>query len=348
MVGSIDDRIPPGHPIRPLKQLADKALASMSDLFEGMYAAIGRPSVPPERLLKAQLLIALFSVRSDRQFCEQLDFNLMFRWFLDMDLDEPAFDASTFSQNRERLIRHRVGEEFLAAVVREARKQRLLSDDHFSVDGTLIEAWASIRSFRRKDDPPGDSNGWNDFKGDKLSNETHESKTDPDSRLARKGNGQPAKLSFCGNVLMENRNGLVLDVDLAIADGRAERDGALRLLRRRKRRAGRRTVAADKGYDTRAFVDDCRELGFTPHVARNQHRTHPSAIDRRTTRHPGYAASLVVRRRIEQIFSWLKTCGGLRKARFRGRAKVSLAAHLSAAAYNLIRIARLVPAEALA
>jgi transposase len=348
MVGSIDDRIPREHPIRPLKRLADRVLASMGEVFEGMYAAIGRPSVPPERLLKAQLLIALFSVRSDRQFCEQLEYNLMFRWFLDMDLDESVFDASTFSQNRERLIRHHVGEEFLAAVVREAQSQRLLSEDHFSVDGTLIEAWASMKSFRPKGEPPGDSNGWSNFKGEKRSNETHESKTDSDARLARKGNGQAAKLSFCGNVLMENRNGLVVDIDLAIADGKAERDGALRLLQRRGRRRARRTVAGDKGYDTRAFVYGSRDLGFTPHVARNHHPTHPSAIDGRTTRHPGYASSMIVRRRIEQIFGWLKTCGGLRKARFRGRAKVSLAAHLSAAAYNLLRIARLRPSIAIA
>jgi transposase len=236
MVGSIDDHIPGHHPIRPLKKLADRALASMDEVFKSMYAQIGRPSVPPERLLKAQLLIALFSVRSDRQFCEQLEYNLLFRWFLDMDLDEPAFDASTFSQNRERLIRHRAGEEFLAAVVREATSQHLLSDDHFSVDGTLIQAWASLKSFRPKDEPPGDSNGWSDFKGEQRSNDTHESKTDPDARLARKGKGQEAKLSYCGNVLMENRYGLIVDLDLAIADGRAERDGALRLLERKPKR----------------------------------------------------------------------------------------------------------------
>jgi transposase len=348
MVGSIDDHIPQRHPIRPLKTLADRALASMNETFESMYAQIGRPSVPPERLLKAQLLIALFSVRSDRQFCEQLEYNLLFRWFLDMDLDEPAFDASTFSQNRERLIRHRAGEEFLAAVVREAQSQHLLSEDHFSVDGTLIQAWASLKSFRPKDEPPGDSNGWSNYKGEKRSNDTHESKTDPDARLARKGNGQEAKLSFCENILMENRHGLIVDVDLTIADGKAEREGALRLLQRQGRRRARRTLAADKGFDTRAFVDACRELGFTPHVARNQHRRHFSAIDGRTTRHRGYGISMIVRRRIEQIFGWLKSCGGLRKTRFRGLLKVSLDAYLTAAAYNLLRMARLktVPASA--
>jgi transposase len=348
MVGSIDDHIPQRHPIRPLKVLADRALASMNEVFEGMYAQIGRPSVPPERLLKAQLLIALFSVRSDRQFCEQLEYNLLFRWFLDMDLDEPAFDASTFSQNRERLIRHRAGEEFLAAVVREAKSQHLLSEDHFSVDGTLIEAWASLKSFRPKGEPPDDSNGWSDFRGEKRSNDTHESKTDPDARLARKGNGREAKLSYCENILMENRHGLIVDVDLAIADGKAERDGALRLLKRTGKRRARRTIAADKGFDTRAFVDACRQLGFTPHVARNQHRRHFSAIDERTTRHRGYGISMIVRRRIEQIFGWLKSCGGLRKTRFRGLLKVGLEAYLTAVAYNLLRMARLESTKAAA
>ncbi len=341
MVGSIDDRIPQQHPIRPLKVLVDQALASLSPVFDGMYAAIGRPSVPPERLLKAQLLIALFSIRSDRQFCEQLEYNLMFRWFLDMDLDEPAFDASTFSQNRERLIGHRVGEQFLESVVREAQRQHLLSEDHFSVDGTLIEAWASMKSFRPKDEPPDDSNGWSNFRGEKRSNKTHASKTDPDARLTRKGDGLTSKLSFCGNVLMENRNGLIVDLDLAIADGRAETAGALRMMKRRRAHKARRTLAADKAYDTRGFVDASRDLDYTPHVARNQHLHHPSAIDGRTTRHPGYGWSMIVRRRIEQIFGWLKTYGGLRKTRFRGQAKVGLAAQLSAAAYNLLRMVRL-------
>lgn len=341
LVGSLGDRIPASHPIRPLKALADHVLAGISTVFDGMYAAMGRPSIPPERLLKAQLLIALFSVRSDRQFCEQLEYNLLYRWFLDMEFDEPAFDASSFSQNRERLIKHRVGEQFLAAVVQEARSRRLLSDEHFSVDGTLIQSWASIKSFRPKDGPPGDGNGWCDFSGQTRSNDTHSSTTDPEARLARKGNGHEARLSYCGNVLMENRHGLVLDVDLAIADGFAEREGALRMLRRHRRGRRRGTVAADKAYDTRGFVAGCRDVGLTPHVARNQHRTHRSAIDGRTTRHPGYAASLVVRRRIEQIFGWLKTCGGLRRARVRGRERISLSAHLAAATYNLLRLARL-------
>ena len=324
-----------------VKALADEALAGMSEVFDGMYAAMGRPSIPPERLLKAQLLIALFSIRSDRQLCEQLEYNLMYRWFLDMEFDEPAFDPSSFSQNRERLIRHRVGEEFLAAVVEAARRRRLLSDEHFSVDGTLIEAWASMKSFRPKGGPPKDSNGWSDFRGERRSNDTHRSTTDPEARLARKGKGREARLAYCGNVLMEHRNGLVLDVALAIADGFAEREGALRMLRRLKRSRHRITLGGDKGYDTQDFVVACRELAVTPHVARNQHRTRRSAIDGRTTRHPGYAISLVIRRRIEQVFGWLKTNAGLRKARFKGRERIELSAQFAAATYNLLRIARL-------
>ena len=341
LVGSLGDRVPEGHPIRAVKVVADEALAGMSEVFDSMYAAVGRPSVPPERLLKAQLLIALFSIRSDRQFCEQLEYNLMYRWFLDMEFDEPAFDASSFSQNRERLIRHRVGEEFLAAVVEAARRRRLLSDEHFSVDGTLIEAWASMKSVRPKDGPPGDGNGWSNVRGEQRSNDTHCSTTDPEARLARKGKGREARLAYCGNVLMEHRNGLVLDVDLAIASGFAEREGALRMLERLKRSRRRITLAGDKGYDTQGFVSACRDLAVTPHVARNQHRTRRSAIDGRTTRHPGYAISLIIRRRIEQVFGWLKTSAGLRKARFKGRERIELSAQFAAATYNLLRIARL-------
>jgi IS5 family transposase len=289
------------------------------------------------------LLIALFSVRSDRQFCEQLDYNLLFRWFLDLELDESSFDASTFSRNRERLIRHEVAEQFLAAIVDEARREHLLSADHFSVDGTLIAAWASMKSFRPKDEdepPSGDSNGWSDFKGSKRSNATHESKSDPEARLARKGNGQGAKLSFSGHALMENRNGLLLDLVVATADGFAERREALGML---AQVAGsrRKTVGADKAYDTAAFVAECRGLNVTPHVAQNVNPTRGSAIDERTAGQPGYRASQVVRRRIESIFGWLKSFGGLRRTRVRGVARTQLAARLAAAAYNLLRISRL-------
>lgn len=340
LVGSVEERIPQRHPIRRIKALADEALASMGGVFEAMYARIGRPSVPPERLLKAQLLMALYSVRSDRQFCEQLDYNLLLRWFLDLELDEASFDASTFSHNRKRLIDHAAAQRFLSAIVEQARSRHLLSDEHFSVDGTLIEAWASMKSFRPKDEPPsGDGNGWSDFEGQKRSNETHASTTDPEAKLFRKGNGREAKLSYCGNVLMENRSGLLVDVDVAPADGYGEREGAARMLARLPRK--RRTLGADKGYDTKGFIQSCRELSITPHVAQNVHARKRSAIDRRTTRHGGYLASQKVRRAIEKSFGWLKSYGGWRKTRFRGLDRVALDAHLSVAAYNLLRIGRL-------
>jgi transposase len=342
MVGSLEERIPAEHPVRGIKALADRALAAVEPTFAAMYSRVGRPSVPPERLLKAQLLMALYSVRSDRQFCEQLNYNLLFRWFLDMEMDEEVFDASTFSQNRKRLLRHEVAEQFLAAVVLEAKKGHLLSAEHFTVDGTLIEAWASLKSFRPKDEPPGgDGNGWSDFRGSRRSNETHESKTDPEAKLMRKGNGQEARLCFSGHVLMENRNGLVLDLRVAQATGSAERLEGLEMLKTLAESARRRTVGADKGYDTKDFVASCREIRITPHVAQNQHARRTSAVDGRTTRHAGYDVSQVVRRRIESIFGWLKAYGGLRKSRFRGVARVQLAARIAAAAYNLLRLSRL-------
>ncbi len=344
MVGSVEQRIPKSHPVRQIKALADRALVQLGEVFEAMYAESGRPSVPPERLLKSQVLIALYSVRSDRQFCEQLEYNLLFRWFLDMEMDEPSFDASTFSRNRERLIRHEVAERFLAAIVEQARKDRLLSSEHFSVDGTLIEAWASLKSFRPKDEPkdgpPSDSNGWSDFKGTKRSNETHASKTDPEARLARKGGAHEAKLSFSAHALMENRNGLLLDFVVAAADGFAERREALMLLGELPG-TSRKTVGADKNYDTRDFVADCRKLRVTPHVAENAHSHKRSAIDARTTRHAGYGISQIVRRRIEQIFGWMKVFGGMQRTRVRGVAKTQLQARIVAATYNLLRIARL-------
>ncbi len=342
MVGSLEERIPAKHPVRGIKVLADRALAAVEPTVAAMYSRVGRPSVPPERLLKAQLLMALYSVRSDRQFCEQLNYNLLFRWFLDMEMDEEVFDASTFSQNRKRLLCHEVAEQFLAAVVLEAKKGHLLSAEHFTVDGTLIEAWASLKSFRPKDEPPGgDGNGWSDFRGSRRSNETHESKTDPEAKLMRKGNGQEARLCFSGHVLMENRNGLVLDLRVAQATGSAERLEGLEMLKTLAESARRRTVGADKAYDTKDFVASCREIRITPHVAQNQHARRTSAIDGRTTRHAGYDVSQVGRRRIESIFGWLKAYGGLRKSRFRGVARVQLAARIAAAAYNLLRLSRL-------
>jgi transposase len=349
MLGSLDERIAVDHPIRRIKVLADRALASLSEVFESMYAASGRPSVPPERLLKAQLLIALFSVRSDRQFCEQLDYNLLFRWFLDMEMEEPSFDASTFSRNRGRLIHHEVAEHFLAAIVADARKSQLLSSEHFSVDGTLIESWASLKSFRPKDGPPGgDANSWGNFKGEKRSNDTHTSVTDPQARLARRGAGREAKLAYSTHGLMENRNGLLIDLVVSTADGFAERREGAKLI---ATIAGsrRKTVGADKGYDARDFVAACRQAGITPHVASNVHPGRLcSAIDGRTARHRGYRTSQIVRRRIEQIFGWLKTVGGLKRSRVKGLAKTQLAARLAVAAYDLLRIARLRPLGAAA
>jgi transposase len=339
MTGSLEDRIARDHPIRRIKALADEALARMHGTFEAMYSQSGRPSIPPERLLKAQILIALFTVRSDRGFCEQLDFNLLFRWFLDMEMDEPAFDASTFSKNRKRLIDNEIGQMFLSSVVESASLRRMVSSDHFSVDGTLIEAWASMKSFKKKDDDtPSDSNGWSDFRGEKRSNETHESKTDPESRLARKGNGREAKLCFNASGLMENRNGLLLKLDAGIANGSAERDAAIDQIQDLKPGS---TVGADRAYDTRAFIALTRDAGVTPHVAQVLHRR--SAIDGRTTRHTGYDISSVRRRMIEGCFGWIKTIGNFRRTRFRGVLRTNLVANLTAAAYNLVRMARLVP-----
>jgi transposase len=335
---SPETSVPVDHPIRALKQVADAALATLSDVFEQMYAATGRPSVPPERLLKGQLLIALYSIRSERQLCEQLQYNLLFRWFLDMDMLESAFDASTYSRNRDRLMKHDVAAAFFSAVRDQGRD--LMSHEHFSVDGTLIEAWASLKSFRRKDDDDeGDNNGWGSFRGERRSNETHESKTDPDARLMRKGNGQPAKLSFMGHALVENRHGLLVDLRVSTATGKAEREVALEMLDDHERPI-RTTLGADRAYDTREFVDDCRELGVTPHVAQNT-TNRRSALDGRTTRHVGYSISQRLRMRIEQVFGWGKTIGGLRRTRVRGLARTQFGTYLIGAAYNLLRIANL-------
>lgn len=338
---SVEGQIPHDHPLREVKALADEALTVLSPLFDEMYAETGRPSVPPERLLKSMLLIALHSVRSERLFCEQLSYNLLYRWFLDMDMVEPVFDASTFSRNRDRLIEHDAAAHFFAQVVEKANSERLLSHEHFSVDGTLIEAWASLKSFRPKDEQASDTNGWSDFRGCRRSNDTHSSKTDPEARLMRKGRGKEAKLSFSGHALMENRHGLLLDMQITEANGTAERETAVAMIDRLgpQRRV---TLGADRGYDTRAFVANCRERDVTPHVAQYQHSHRRSAIDRRTTTHPGYAASQRVRKPIEAIFGWMKTVGGLRRTRFLGIRRTQLAAHIIGAAYNLLRIAKLI------
>jgi len=344
---SPEERVPKHHPLRTIKHYADKALTVLRSTFQSMYSDTGRPSIPPERLLKASLLMAFYSVRSDRLFCEMLDYHILFRWFLDMDLEEASFDASTFSKNRERLIEHDVALDFFDAVVKLARDRQLLSDEHFSVDGTLIEAWASQKSLRRKGrktPPPDDpGNPTVDFRGESRTNATHESVTDPQAQMARKGPGKESKLAFCGNALMDNRNGLLLDIEVRKADGYAERAGALDLLKRQgRKRVKPKTLGADKGYHTREFVSRLRKRHIAPHIATIDNRTTPG-LDGRTTRHESYGLSQRKRKRIEEIFGWLKTVGGLRKSRLKGIARTQLLAHLHGAAYNLLRIGRLCP-----
>jgi transposase len=351
MVLNLEERVPKEHPLRRIKQLSETVLKQLSPTFDLMYSATGRPSIPPERLLKASLLMALYTVRSERLLCEQLDYNLLFRWFLDMELDEASFDHSSFSANRQRLLAHAVAGEFFQGVLEQARALRLLSGEHFTVDGTLIEAWASLKSFKRKGEKPADrpndpGNPTVNFHGERRSNETHQSTTDTEALLARKGKGKEAKLYYSGNALAENRNFLVVDFQIEPADGKAERRAAVASTDERLAGSGRITLAGDKGYDTRGFVATCRALNITPHVAQNLARPGGSALDARTTRHQGYAASQRLRKRIEEAFGWMKTVGGLRKTRFRGRERVQMHAYLVAAAYNLLRIARLAPAPA--
>jgi transposase len=342
---STEDLIPPDHPIRKIRVVVDGVLAELDDVFEGMYAAGGRRSVPPETLLKATVLMAMYSIRSERAFCERLNYDLLFKWFLDMRIDEAAFDATTFTKNRTRLLDHEVADEFFAAVVRQAKLRRYLSSDHFSVDGTLLNAWASHKSFKPKDGPPTDPPppgrnvevAWN---GQRRSNDTHASTTDPEARLYRKSNNTAATLCYSGHLLMENRNALIVDAELTTADGYAERATALEMIARLPHTARRRTVAGDKGYDTSGFVADARQLGFTPHVAQNTTRQR-SAIDGRTTRHPGHTLSIRIRKRIEEPFGWIKTIGGGRKLRYIGRERNRAWFKITAAVYNLIRITAL-------
>lgn len=345
---NLEERVPVDHPLRTIKRLADAALADRSPLFDAMYAREGRPSIPPERLLKANLLIALYSVRSERAFCEELDYHLLFRWFLDMDLLEPSFVATTFSKNRQRLLEHAVAERFFAAVVGQAAGQGLLSDEHFTVDGTLIEAAASLKSFRPLNGPvaagPVDDPGnpTVDFRGERRSNATHASTTDPEARLAKKGSGKEAKLAYTGHALMENRHGLLVDFQVSTATGTAERDAVPVLLDAAEERGFHpRTLGADKGYDTRACVAAQRQRGVTPHVAQNDTARHPSAIDGRTTRHAGYGVSQRIRKRVEEVFGWMKTVGGFRRTRYRGLERTQMSGYLVATAYNLVRMSRL-------
>jgi len=343
-------RIPPGHPIRAIRRLADAALPELSPVFDAMYAAVGRPSIPPERLLKASLLIALYSVRSERAFCEELDYNILYRWFLGMDLVEPAFDPTAFTKNRARLLRHGAAREFFDAVVGHAQGRALLSDEHFTVDGTLIEAAAGLKGFRPRsadgDDgppaPPDDpGNPAVDFRGQRRSNATHASATDPDARLARRGKGKEARLCYAAHALKENRHGLLVDFVVSSATGTAERDVAPTMLdEARERGFHPRTLGADRSYDTAAFVAAMRDRRITPHLARNT-SNRASAIDGRTTRHPGYATSQRIRKRVEEVFGWVKTVGGFRRSRYRGLARTGMASYLVATAYNLIRLAAL-------
>jgi transposase len=338
-----DDKVPKDHPIREIKPIVDRALQKLSPTFNAMYAKVGRPSIPPEHLLKGCLLIALYSIRSERQFCERLEYDLLFKWFLDLNIEDPAFDASTFSKNKERLLEHDVARQFFVAVREEAQRRRLLSADHFTVDGTLLEAWASMKSVRPREggDPPapGGKNPSVDYRGQRRRNETHVSATDAEARLARKGGGKEARLCYAGHVLTENRNGLVVEVEVTEATGTAEGEAGLALLGRQRRRR-RRTVGADKGYDTKGFVAGCRTLGVTPQVAKHTNKRR-SAIDGRVTGHRGYGISQRKRKRVEEIFGWIKTVGGGRKLRYLGVARNQLWAELTAAAYNLVRMARL-------
>ena len=332
------------HPLRAIRTMADRALANMSERFDGMYAKTGRPSIPPEKLLRAQLLQMLYSVRSERLLMEEIDYSMLFRWFVGMNLDEPVWDVTVFTKNRDRLLEGDVAREFLCEVVEQARQKNLTSDEHFTVDGTLIEAWASLKSFQRKDGkntPPEDpGNPTVNFHGEKRSNETHESTTDPDALLARKGSGKEAKLSYNGNLLTENRNGFILTTEVFPATGTAERHAAMLMLEQIPG-VHRVTVGADKAYDTRDFVSECRNMKVTPHVAQNTKRSGGSAIDGRTARHEGYAVSQKKRKRIEECFGWLKTIALMRKVRHRGIEKVGWVFTFAAAAYNLVRMRKL-------
>jgi len=341
-----DDLIPADHPIRRIRRVVEDVLVELDGEFDAMYADTGRRSVPPEALLKATVLMAMYSMRSERAFCERLNYDLLFKWFLDLPIDAKAFDPTTFTKNRQRLLDHEIADRFFAAVVRQAQLRRYISSDHFSVDGTLLQAWASHKSFKPKDGsddgdrPAGGRNAERDWKGQKRSNETHASTTDPEARLFRKSNNTAAQLCYAGHLLMENRHALIVDAELSAATGYAERETALALLKRLPASKRRRTVGADKGYDTAGFVADARALGFTPHVAQNT-TNRRSAIDERTTRHAGHRISQSTRPRIEEPFGWIKTVGGGRKLRYIGQDRNRAWFLMTTAVYNLIRITAL-------
>ena len=344
---SLEDVVPDDHPLRAIRALVDAALEEMSPELAALYASRGRPSVAPEYLLRAQLVQILYAIGSERRLVEELRYNLLLRWFVGLPLDEPVFHVTSFTKNRQRLLTSEIAEAFFAAIRAQAEAHKLLSREHFSLDGTLIEAAAALKSLRpleqdEGEEPPTAPGGRNpevDFHGQRRGNETHRSTTDPEARLARKGDGKEAKLCYAGHTLTENRNGLIVEAELTEATGTAEREAGLRLLaKERRRRRGRMSVAADKGYDTQGFVAGVRELGATPHVAAKKRG---SAIDGRTTRHAGYAVSQRRRKLIEQGYGWMKTVGGLRKLRHRGKVKASAIFTFSCAAYNLVRMRRL-------
>jgi transposase len=338
--------VPKDHPLRAIRAMVDAALRRMGPQFDAMYAKVGRPSIAPEKLLRALLLQILYTVRSERMLMEQLDYNLLFRWFVGMNIDDPVWDVTVFTKNRERLLSADIAETFFTAVLAQARDRHLLSSEHFTVDGTLIEAWASHKSFKRKDGsdqkPPDDpGNPTVDFHGDQRSNASHHSTTDLDARLARKGPGKEAKLSYAGHVLMENRNGMAVIGCVTLAEGRAEPKAALAMVEEIPGQH-RITLGGDKGYDSKELVQELRDHGVTPHLACKQ----TTIIDERTTRHPGYLISQQKRKRIEEIFGWLKTVAGLRKTRHRGLAKVGWMFIFALAAYNLVRMRNLEAAAA--
>ena len=344
----LEARVPMGHPLRPIRELANEALSALSGDFAALYAPLGRPSIPPEKLLRALLLQAFYTIRSERQLIERLEFDLLFRWFVGLGVDDPVWDHSVFSKNRDRLLEGEIAAKFLTALLAQPKVQRLLSSDHFSVDGTLIEAWASLKSFKPKSagdgEPPagGGRNAPADFRGEKRSNQTHASTSDPDAMLYRKGPGMEARLCFIGHALMENRHGLFVETRLTRVSGHAERLAGLDMIEPRADRPQAITLGGDKNFDTTDFVMELREINVTPHVAQNTSRR--SAIDGRTTRHPGYAISQCVRKRIEEGFGWMKTVAGLRKTKVRGLDKVGWAFTLAAAAYDLIRLPKLLTA----
>src|SRR5918994_455476 len=339
---SLEDRVPADHPLRAIRRITDRALERLSPQFGALYVNFGRPSIPPEKLLRALLLQALYTIRSERQLMEQIDYNLLFRWFVGLGIDDPVWSPTTFTKNPDRLLKGDIAAAFFEAVLIHADSARLLSHEHFTVDGTLLEAWASQKSFKRRDTPPDPpdtrGNAAVNFRGERRTNATHQSTTDPDARLYKKGVGRPAQLAYGAHLLMENRSGLIVNACVLPADGFGERDAAMVMADAVP--GGRITLGMDKGYDASAFVAELRRMGVTPHVAQNTTNRH-SAIDHRTTRHPGYAVSQRKRKLVEQAFGWMKTIGGFRQLRHRGGPLVTWIFTFSAAAYNIVRLRRL-------